>query len=210
MAALHPLLIERADRLLTTGGRLLGIAGPPGAGKSTLAEQLLAHYGTRAQLLPMDGFHMANEELTRLARAHRKGAPDTFDVDGYLATLHRVIERDHDVLAPRFHRDLEEPIAGAIRIATGTELVITEGNYLLLRQDGWSRVAALLDESWMLCPNDGARRERLTARHMAHGRNADDAHRWVLAVDEPNAALILRYSAPAGFVFDPDDPARAR
>lgn len=60
MAALHPLLIERADRLLTTGGRLLGIAGPPGAGKSTLAEQLLAHYGTRAQLLPMDGFHMAN------------------------------------------------------------------------------------------------------------------------------------------------------
>ncbi|MDP2293611.1 MAG: nucleoside/nucleotide kinase family protein [Actinomycetota bacterium] len=207
MAALHPRLIERVDRMLAVGGRVLGIAGAPGAGKSTLAEAVLTHYGTRAQLLPMDGFHLADEELGRLGRRDRKGAPDTFDVDGYLSALQRVRERRHDVLVPRFHRDLEEPIAGAIRIAVDTQLVITEGNYLLLDDGRWREVAPLLDQSWMLRPDDEDRRARLVARHVAHGRSPDEAEAWVRTVDEPNAALILARSRAAGYEFDPDDPA---
>lgn len=206
MAPLHPRLIDRVDRMLAGGGRLLGIAGAPGAGKSTLADSVAAHFGDRAQLLPMDGFHMANEELARLGRSLRKGAPDTFDVDGYLDALRRVRARDTDVLVPRFHRDIEEAIAGAIRIATNTDLVITEGNYLLLQDGHWAQVAELLDESWMLRPHDDVRRERLVGRHMAHGRSAEQAQEWVLTVDEPNARLIARSSAPADLIIDPDDP----
>ncbi|MBK8332723.1 MAG: nucleoside/nucleotide kinase family protein [Acidimicrobiaceae bacterium] len=203
---IDPRLIERVDLLLAAGGRLLGIAGAPGAGKSTFAQALLRHYGTRAQVLPMDGFHLANEELVRLGRAHRKGAPDTFDVEGYVATLQRVLSREHDVLAPRFVREIEEPLAGAIRIATTTELVITEGNYLLLQHGQWAQVTALLDEAWMLRPNDDVRRERLVGRHMAHGRSAAEAQDWVRTVDEPNARLVAGSSAPADVLIDPDDP----
>jgi pantothenate kinase len=195
--------LAQAEAMLARGGRVLGIAGPPGSGKSTLAEQLLRHFGTRAALLPMDGFHMANEELHRLGRAGRKGAPDTFDVDGYLEALHRVRRREHDVLVPRFHREIEEPVAGAIRISVDTELVITEGNYLLLPQQPWGEVADLLDERWLLRPIDVVRRARLVARHEAHGRSPVEARSWVDDVDEPNAELVLHRSIRATWEFDP-------
>lgn len=195
--------VAQAEAMLTRGARVLGIAGPPGSGKSTLAERLLRHFGARAALLPMDGFHLANEELHRLGRAGRKGAPDTFDVDGYVNALERVRAREHDVLVPRFHREIEEGVAGAIRIATTTELVITEGNYLLLPMGRWGDVAALLDERWLLRPDDAARRARLIARHESHGRSPTEARSWVDEVDEPNAELVLGRSTRATWEFDP-------
>ena len=196
-------LITRVEEVLQRGGRILGIAGEPGSGKSTLAERLLGHFGDRAALLPMDGFHFANEELHRLGLAHRKGAPETFDVDGYITALERVRARTHDVLVPRFHREVEEPYAGAIRIVTTTELVITEGNYLLLPMGRWGDVAPLLDERWLLRPDDARRRARLVARHEAHGRSRTEALSWVDEVDEPNAALIRTRSIRATHEFDP-------
>lgn len=194
---------DRIDEMLGRGGRVLGIAGPPGSGKSTIAEQVAARYGRRAVVLPMDGFHFANEELARLGRAHRKGAPDTFDVQGYLHALRRVHERRHDVLVPRFHRAIEEPVAGAIRIAVEVDLVVTEGNYLLLPSGAWGEVAALLDERWMLRPDDAARRARLVARHESHGRSPVEARSWVDEVDEPNAELVIAHSTGAHLTFDP-------
>lgn len=196
-------LVERIDAMLAKGGRVLGIAGPPGAGKSTVAEAILVHYGPRAALLPLDGYHFANEELHRLGRAHRKGAPDTFDVDGYLDALRRVRERRHDVLVPRFHREIEEPVANAIRIATTADLVITEGNYLLLPMGGWGEVADLLDDRWLLRPDDRVRRTRLVARHEAHGRSPVEARSWVEEVDQPNAELVLHRSIRATWELDP-------
>ena len=172
------------------GGRILGIAGPPGAGKSTLAERVVAAWGTTARLLPMDGFHLAGEELERLGRADRKGAPDTFDVDGYLSALRRVRARQVDVLVPRFHREIEEPIANAIRIETTTDLVVTEGNYLLLDDVPWSAVRPLLDACWWADLPDAVRVERLVARHRHHGRSPEAARAWVESVDEPNARLV--------------------
>jgi pantothenate kinase len=196
-------LVARAEALMRRGGRVLGIAGAPGAGKSTLAEALVAALGARAQVLPMDGFHLADDELARLGRGHRKGAPDTFDVDGYCAALERVRARRHDVLVPRFRRELELAEAGAIRVATTTELVVTEGNYLLLREQGWQHVRALLDECWLVRPDDTTRVARLVARHVGHGRSPEEATAWVHDVDEPNARLVATASAAPDLVVDP-------
>ncbi len=125
--------------------RLIGITGAPGAGKSTYAARLAEHLSPAAIVVPMDGFHLAGRELERLGRADRKGAPDTFDVDGYVDLLDRLRRATSTVYAPEFRRDLEEPIAGAIAVEAHHTTVITEGNYLLLDDGGWERVRPLLD-----------------------------------------------------------------
>jgi pantothenate kinase len=184
--------LARARALISRGGRrILGLVGPPGAGKSTVAQQLVDALGGAAVLLPMDGFHLANVELARLGRAGRKGAPDTFDAGGYVALLQRVrAGRDAIVYAPEFRREIEEPVASAIAIAPETPLVITEGNYLLLDQHGWSGVRALLDEAWYVDVDEALRRQRLVERHMRFGRSEPEARAWEAGTDQPNAELI--------------------
>ncbi|MBI5087907.1 MAG: nucleoside/nucleotide kinase family protein, partial [Actinobacteria bacterium] len=159
-------------------------------------------FGDRARLLPMDGFHLADDELARRGSLRRKGAPDTFDAAGFVAALARVRARGDDVLVPRFDRDLEAAIAGSIRIEPDAKLVVTEGNYLLLDQQPWPAVAAQLDESWMLRLDDAVRVERLVARHVAHGRSREQAQAWVAEVDEPNAALVIARSTAADVEMD--------
>ena len=184
--------LARARALISRGGRrILGLIGPPGAGKSTLAQQLVDALDGAAVLLPMDGFHLANVELARLGRAGRKGAPDTFDAAGYAALLQRVRSGGEAVVyAPEFRREIEEPIASAIPIPPEVPLVITEGNYLLLDQQGWSGVRALLDEAWYVDVDEGLRRQRLVERHMRFGRTRDAALAWEAGTDQPNALLI--------------------
>lgn len=190
---LHPDLIERLHTLAAGPRRLLGVVGPPGAGKSTLAALMAQALGKRAQAVPMDGYHLAQVELERLGRAQRKGAPDTFDAAGYAALLHRLRRQgaDETVYAPDFRREIEEPVAGALPVFAGTPLVITEGNYLLLGDDpAWAPVAALLDEAWYLDVPADLRLERLAARHMQFGRTREQALAWIAQTDEPNARRI--------------------
>ena len=199
--------IRVRDLIKRNGRTLLGLVGAPGAGKSTLAAALLAEFADVAQVVPMDGFHLANVELERLGRRDRKGAPDTFDSAGYVALLRRLLVQADDevVYAPEFRREIEEPIANAIPIHARTQLVITEGNYLLLDEGPWAHVAGLLDEVWYVDVDDEVRLHRLTRRHEQFGRSAEEAAAWVAGTDEPNARLIEASRARASFVFQWSD-----
>jgi len=173
--------------------RIIGIAGAPGAGKTTYAERLVTESrrsGVPASYLPMDGFHLADLALTALGLLDRKGAPETFDAWGYAALLRRVRGAGHVVWAPGFERGLEQPLAGALAIPPDAELVVTEGSYLLLDRPEWRAVRAELDEVVFLdCPDD-VRRPRLMARHVRFGKSPAEAEAWVTRVDEVNAALV--------------------
>jgi len=195
-------LVERATALVDEGERrILGIAGPPGAGKSTLAEALVLALGRRAVLVPMDGFHLAQSELARLGRSDRKGATDTFDAAGYIALLRRLRDQvDEIVYSPEFRREIEEPVACAIPVLRETPLVVTEGNYLLVQDEPWAAVAGLLDDSWYLDLHDDVRLERLIARHIAFGRDRATAISRSLGSDQRNAAVVAPTRAHAGLV----------
>ena len=164
-------LVDRARHLASTGQRrLLGITGSPGAGKTTLGAALLTRLGTQATLVEMDGFHMANSELIRLSRRDCKGAPDTFDVGGYVALLNTLRGQTCDVVyAPRFDRALDESIGSAVAVSVSTPLILTEGNYLLMNDGGWEDVRPALDEVWYLDVAQDVRAQRLISRTIALG-----------------------------------------
>lgn len=183
---------------------LVGVTGEPGAGKSTLTASLVAglqQRGTRAVLVPMDGFHLANVALAALGRADRKGAIDTFDGAGYTALLTRLRGGGPDtVWAPTYDRSIEESVAGAIGVPSGTEVVVTEGNYLLVDDGPWSAVRRLLDEVWAVDVDPEVRLARLLARHVEFGKPPERAAAWVDAVDVPNAAFVRSTFARAHLV----------
>lgn len=191
-------LVARAERLAGTGRRcILGIVGTPGAGKSTIAARIVDALGDRAVLVPMDGYHLANEVLIDLGRRERKGAPDTFDAYGYISLLRRLADQDPNeiVYAPKFHREIEESFGSELPIPPDVPLVVTEGNYLLLDDEPWCEISALLDESWFLEPDEELRMDRLIARHMEFGKTEAEARAWSTGSDENNAEII-RASAP--------------
>jgi pantothenate kinase len=207
-------LADRAAELARSGSRrLLGITGAPGAGKSTVSAALVAALGDQVAVVGMDGFHYANQELHRLNRRDRKGAPDTFDVDGYVALLRRLrTPSDRPVYGPVFDRGLEEPIGSAVPVPPGTPLVLTEGNYLLLEDHGWSEVRSCVDEIWYLEVSPEVREQRLIRRRLSYGHEPRAAGDWVRTVDEPNGYTVAGSRGRADLIVHldvPEDPAGA-
>lgn len=192
-------LVDRARRLAQDPARrgraILGITGPPGAGKSRLAAALAAALGPdRAVVVGMDGFHLANAVLEERGSRDRKGAIDTFDDAGYADLIARIAAArpaGEPVLAPEFRREIEEPVAGAVVVPAEVPLVITEGNYLLAESGAWPRARAHMAEVWYVDVPDEVRRERLTARHHAHGKTAREAWAWAHGSDQRNAEVVL-------------------
>jgi pantothenate kinase len=185
-------LAERA-RSLVTGERraVLGIAGAPAAGKTTLAEQLVRALAGAVHV-PMDGFHLADAELIRLGLRDRKGAPETFDALGYAALLGRIREdRDAVVYAPGFERVIEQPIAGAIPVFRDARLIVSEGNYLLVDDPHWQAVRKQFDEVWYVDLDQEERLRRLVDRHVRFGKAQVDAIAWATGTDERNAEVIM-------------------
>jgi pantothenate kinase len=196
---------------------VLGIAGAPGSGKSTLADGIVAAVaatlgGDWVARVPMDGFHLADVQLDRLGAKARKGAPDTFDADGYAHLLRRLVEEpDAWIYAPGFERALEQPIAAAMVVPPSARLVVTEGNYLLLPEPRWEAARAQLGEVWYVTGDDDVRRSRLVDRHVTFGKEPEAAERWVLESDEVNATVVataassadrLVVNGPGGWAFE--------
>ncbi|WP_349865200.1 nucleoside/nucleotide kinase family protein [Leifsonia sp. WHRI 6310E] len=202
-------LARRALALAPEGSRVvIGVAGSPGSGKTTLARAVtervnrLAGDGAAVHV-PMDGFHLANASLDALGRRDRKGAIDTFDAWGYVGLLQRLLaERDHAVFAPAFERSVDEPVAGSIAVGPETRLVVTEGNYLLVDAEPWSRIPSLLAESWFVATPAAEREARLVDRHTRHGRTPEAALTWTRDVDGANAAIIEPTRDRATLVVD--------
>jgi pantothenate kinase len=204
-------LLARARRLggSSTAPVVIGVVGAPGAGKTTLVESLVSvlnkdipdpehqHYAH----VPMDGFHLSDQELTRLGLLDRKGAPETFDVHGYAATLHRLRSpRTAVVYAPGFERTLEQPIAGVIPVYPSATTILTEGNYLLLDSPEWQQVRNQCTEIWYCEQDNELRIQRLIQRHIQFGKSPAEAESWVHTVDEKNAQLIQSSRANADLV----------
>ena len=180
---------------------IVAIAGPPGAGKSTVAEELpgLLPEGSAA-IVPMDGFHYDDAVLTAKGLRQRKGAPDTFDFDGYEALLKRLRAADGDVAIPVFDRSMELSRAAAAIVPRDVKFILTEGNYLLLDEEPWSRLAPLFDFTIFLdVPRDELER-RLIQRWLDHGRTPEDGRNWVNSNDLPNVDRVLARRRQADLV----------
>jgi pantothenate kinase len=175
---------------------ILGIAGSPGVGKSTIVDRLLvrirAVMGEQwAAHVPMDGFHLADVQLERLGLRDRKGAPETFDAAGYANLLKRVVqELETPVYVPGFDRTLEQPLAGALVVLPAARLVITEGNYLLLDEPAWVRARRVMAAVWFVAGAERVRVQRLVDRHVEYGKSPQAAKAWVAEIDQPNADLV--------------------
>jgi len=200
-------LLDEAAELASGPRRILGIAGPPGAGKSTVAAALVAALGERAVLVGMDGFHLLDDDLVRLGRRDRKGAPDTFDVDGYVELLEQLRVPGSTVLAPDFDRITDAPVPDAIEVRPEVPLVVTEGNYLLLQEGPWYQVAPLLDACWYVDVEQRLRVQRLTARHHAHGKRLEAARAWATGSDQSNAELVMTTRDRADRIVTSDEVA---
>jgi pantothenate kinase len=193
----------------SSGRFLLGITGPPAAGKSTLAEALAAAVGAQhgagfAVVAPLDGFHLSNQTLDRLGLRAVKGAPQTFDAAAFVGLLRRLREEPAStVLWPDFDRAAEATVPEAIPIDPEARLVITEGNYLLLVQPWWREVRQLLDEVWYVDALRDVLRHRLIERQIAGGRPEAEAVRHVDESDLPNAELVARTEHLADKVIRP-------
>ncbi|WP_433217575.1 nucleoside/nucleotide kinase family protein [Dactylosporangium sp. CS-047395] len=176
------------------GRTVVGICGPPAAGKSTLStalsDALNVHDGLSSTAVPMDGFHLSNVELDRLGLADRKGAPETFDAAGFVHLLRRLRAGEDLVYAPAYSRTLHESIGGVIPIPAGVRVIVVEGNYLLLDHGPWASVRGLIDLVLYLDAPDSVRQDSLVRRQLAKGLDLPDARDWVFRSDERNAAVI--------------------
>ncbi len=200
-------LLERAQQLIESPGRrLLGIAGSPGAGKSTISAWLVnaleSTHPNAVALLPMDGFHLAQSLLEKRGATARKGAPDTFDGFGFVELVRQVRRvTDRSVYAPEFRREVNDAIAGAIEIQSQVGLVVAEGNYLLLDQSPWSALVDLLDETWFVELDHEERIRRLAARHLSFDPDPVAASQRATGNDERNAALVAAGRARSTLVI---------
>ena len=200
----EPIANEILKRAAGAARFVVAIAGPPGAGKSTLSDALaeaLVARGEKAAVLPMDGFHMDNAVLEEKGLLPRKGAPETFDVRAFLSTVQAVRANDGEVLVPVFDRSRELAIASARIVAPETRMVLVEGNYLLLDEAPWNKLAGAFDFSIFINPGIEELERRLLKRWYDHGYEEEAAKRKAHGNDIPNAHRVVEHQRDADLVL---------
>ncbi|WP_375491483.1 nucleoside/nucleotide kinase family protein [uncultured Jatrophihabitans sp.] len=197
--------VRRAIALAAAPGRaLLGLAGAPAAGKSTLAARL-AEQVTGSVVVPMDGFHLPTAVLAEHGWVGERGTPRTFDADGFVALLHE-LAAGRALRAPAFDRSREEPVAAAVDVPAAAPLLIVEGNYLLLDAPPWDAVRTLLDAVWFVEVDEQLRLARLIARHVSFGATPEWAtKRATQGSDAANARVVSATRAHADLVVRADE-----
>ncbi|MEP0941250.1 MAG: uridine kinase [Rhizobiaceae bacterium] len=191
---------------------IIGIVGPPASGKSTLAEAVVqklnhdiaaaddaavAAVPARAALLPMDGYHLDNRVLAPRGLLNRKGAPETFDAEGFSKAVHELANPSHEGYYPIFDRDLDLAIANAIAISAEIPVVVVEGNYLLLRSEPWQSMRNAFTATVFVCPSMATLKDRLYQRWIDHGLEPEAAMARATQNDLPNAETVIQQSYQA-------------
>lgn len=179
---------------------LIGIAGPPASGKSTLAKQISQQID-HSILVPMDGFHLDNSVLDKMGTLDRKGAPFTFDADGFISMVKEIKTGSCCVNVPEFDRELDRVVYKGLRVNETHNVIIVEGNYLFLDEAPWQQMHPLFDFSVLLSPDLTITKTRLIQRWLEHGYSLQDAKVKAQQNDLPNAELILSKSLQANLVL---------
>lgn len=205
VATLDELVAAILARAANTKRLVVALAGPPGAGKSTVAASVCAAINERdpaaAVVVPMDGFHLDNAILDARDMRKRKGSPPTFDCAGFEVMLKRLREGGEDIVIPLFDRKLDLARAGADIVKADQRILLVEGNYLLLDQSPWDRLEPLFDLTVFLQVDRLELENRLVQRWLGFGYNVGSAQVRALSNDMPNADLVVEHSRPADFIL---------
>jgi pantothenate kinase len=199
-SALAQLIAARAAK--TQGRFIAALAGPPAAGKSTLAADLAAQLGEGAKVVPMDGFHYDDTVLRKRGALDRKGAPDTYDTQGFFHLLRRLRSED-EVAIPLFDRAVEISRAGADIVGPQDKILIVEGNYLLLRESPWPQALPLYDLTIWIDVPEAELVARLMTRWSSYGKTEARARTWIEGNDLPNIRRVVKESGAADVVLTP-------
>ena len=190
---------------------IIAIAGRPGAGKTTIAAKVAAalneactsrqpHY--KAVVVGMDGYHLPRSQLDAEAM-RRRGSPWTFDAEGVVRLVEQLKMSTYrsmpDILAPSFDHAVKDPVPDDITIDRRANVILLEGNYLLLKDDPWCKIADLVDEAWLVTCDERVAKERLARRHLAAGivDTLQQGFERVDSNDGPNGDYLLSHSSLA-------------
>ena len=179
---------------------MVAIAGPPGAGKSTLAEKFagnLDQLSVSHSIVPMDGFHLDNTLLELDGTRDRKGSSFTFDALGFVHLIKRLVAHDEEVIVPVFDRKQDQAIAGVQRVALSDRIILVEGNYLLIDELPWSTLRELWDFTVFVDPGLPILEQRLIERWIRHDHDPDSARQRAMQNDLPNARYVIEHSVTA-------------
>ena len=202
IADIASILIERSQN---SGRIIVAVAGAPTSGKSTLCAKLsisLNDQATPSAVVTMDGFHMDNGELDVRGWRELKGAPQTFDSRGLVNLIASIHANKKPIRVPDFDRAKDAVVAGRTIVDRNHQIILVEGNYVLLNEEPWSELANYFDFSILLNPTLEEIETRSIKRWLENGRSWSDARQRAQHNDVPNGIYVVENSRKADLILE--------